>query len=337
MSKGKRAIWLSETNSTQLDRVYTPAIQEELADLVNLYPAALDQKNIRQHRQAAAEAEFAFATWGMPRFIQEEVKEFFPNLKIIFYGAGSVQAFARPFLHSGVRITSASWANAVPVAEYSLAQILLANKGFYLNTRLAQQDTEAARRVAAGFPGNYNVKVGLLGAGAIGSLVIGLLKPFQFEVLVFDPFLAEERAAQLGVKKTSLAEIFASCQTISNHLANLPATQGILNKEHFSLMLDNATFINTGRGAQVVEEDLVAALREKPLRSAVLDVTWPEPPLADSPLRQLENVFLTTHIAGSSGQEVERMASYMVDELKRHLAGQKLFYEVTIEMLATQA
>ncbi len=337
MSKKQQAIWLAAKDSNQLDRVYTTAIRQELAQLLDFHPTALNQENIKEHYQAAAAAEFAFATWGMPKFSQAEINEYFPNLKIVFYGAGSVQAFARPFLNAGIRISSASWANAVPVAEYTLAQILLANKGFYQNSRLAQQDTAAARRHAAGFPGNYNIKVGLLGAGAIGSLVIELLRPFQLEILVFDPYLAEDRAARLGVKKASLVEVFASCQTISNHLANLPATQGILNKEHFALMLDKACFINTGRGAQVVEEDLVAALKAKPDRTAVLDVTWPEPPDQASPLRQLANVFLTTHIAGSSGQEVERMASYMLDELKRHLSGQDLRYEVTLEILATQA
>lgn len=67
----------------------------------------------------------------------------------------------------------------------------------------------------------------------------------------------------------------------------------MLRYEHFSRMLPNAVFLNTGRGAQVVEEDLVRALQEEPGRTAVLDVTLPEPPEADSPLWKLENVVLT--------------------------------------------
>ena len=82
----------------------------------------------------------------------------------------------------------------------------------------------------------------------------------------------------------------------------------------FSRMPRNATFLNTGRGAQVVEADLVRALREAPDRTAVLDVTFPEPPAADSPLNALPNVFLTPHIAGSKGREVERMGAYMAEE-----------------------
>ena len=99
----------------------------------------------------------------------------------------------------------------------------------------------------------------------------------------------------MGVTKHSLEEIFSSCQTISNHLANNPKTVGILNVDLFNLMLDNATFINTGRGAQVVEKDLIAALKKAPARTAILDVTDPEPFEEDSELRSLENVILTPH------------------------------------------
>ena len=99
----------------------------------------------------------------------------------------------------------------------------------------------------------------------------------------------------------------------------------------------NATFLNTGRGAQVVEADLVRALREAPDRTAVLDVTFPEPPAADSPLNALPNVFLTPHIAGSKGREVERMGAYMAEECARWLSGAPTPYEVTLPMLETMA
>ena len=96
-------------------------------------------------------------------------------------------------------------------------------------------------------------------------------------------------------------------------------------------------FLNTGRGAQVVEEDLIRALQEEPGRTAVLDVTLPEPPEADSPLWKLENVVLTPHIAGSSGQEVARMGAYMQQEFFRLLAGQPVRFEVTEKLLETMA
>jgi phosphoglycerate dehydrogenase-like enzyme len=102
-------------------------------------------------------------------------------------------------------------------------------------------------------------------------------------------------------------------------------------------MNDTATFINTGRGTQVVEDDLIRALCEVPERTAILDVTDPEPPLADSPFYSMENVFLSPHIAGSAGNEVARMGHYMLEEYRKLVAGEVCKYEVTEKMLATMA
>ena len=102
-------------------------------------------------------------------------------------------------------------------------------------------------------------------------------------------------------------------------------------------MKPHAVFINTGRGAQVVEDDMIAALYDVPTRAAVLDVTWPEPPNADSPLYTMPNVFLTPHIAGSLGNEVHRMAEYMYEEYCSFDAGEPTRYSVSLKMLETMA
>ena len=80
----------------------------------------------------AKDVEYIFATWGMPTFTEEEIRSFLPSLKTVFYAAGTVRYFAEPFLKCGVRVHSAWAANAIPVAEYAVAQIILANKGYYM-------------------------------------------------------------------------------------------------------------------------------------------------------------------------------------------------------------
>jgi phosphoglycerate dehydrogenase-like enzyme len=294
------------------------------------------------------EEPYIFSSWGMPVFTEEQLSRHFPNLKAVFYAAGTVQAFARPFLNKGIRVFSAWVANAVPVAEFTLGQILLANKGFFQLDRHYRQDAaagepdrkgwEAAVAYGNSFPGNYGVQVGLLGAGAIGRLVIDMLKPFNMHVKVFDPFMSEEEAEKLGVEKTSMEDIFANCQTISNHLANNAQTQQILHDGLFRSMKENATFINTGRGAQVSVPGLVEALRECPGRTALLDVTDPEEPLpAGHPLWELPNVILTPHRAGSATEEIRRMGAYMFEEYGKLLKGEVPQYEVTLKMLETMA
>jgi len=316
--------------------------QERLARLqqeAGLMPEVLTREQVLENPVLTAETEYIFSTWGMPKFTEEEIRLCFPNLKAVFYAAGSVQAFAREFMNCGVKIFSAWAANAVPVAEYTVAQILLANKGFFQACR-REKDPESRREAAIyhrTFPGNYNCKVGLIGAGMIGKLVLQMLKPYDLDVYVSSTSMTEERAAAYGAKKATTEEIFAQCQTISNHVADLPATKGMFGKALFDLMKPNATFINTGRGAQVVEEDLIAVLARNPDMTAVLDVTYPEPPEEGSPLYTLPNVFLTPHIAGSSGDERQRMSAYMEEEFYRWRAGEPCKWEVTEKMLETMA
>ena len=186
-------------------------------------------------------------------------------------------------------------------------------------------------------PGNYGCKVGLIGVGMIGSLVAEMLKAYNHKILVFDPFCPQEKADRLGVELCSLERIFSECHVISNHLANNPQTVGMLNYELFKLMKPNATFLNTGRGAQIIEADLAKALTEKPDAVAVLDVTFPEPIQEGNPLLTLDNVYLTPHMAGSQADEVHRMAEYMIEEFKALTSGGETNYEVSKKMLETMA
>ena len=135
----------------------------------------------------------------------------------------------------------------------------------------------------------------------------------------------------------SLETVFRECQTVSNHLADNARTRGILDYRLFSAMRPDAAFINTGRGAQVIEPDLVRALEEEPGRLAVLDVTWPEPVEAGHAFLRLPNVVLFPHIAGYARREVLRMPDAMLEELSRYLRGEPLQFEVTADMLDTMA
>lgn len=318
--------------------VYAPVVTNRLKALTDCDCARYGKADVLADPAKFADTEYIFSTWGMPSFTEEEIKTCLPSLKAVFYGAGSVQGFARPFLNCGVKVFSAWAANAVPVAEYTVAQIILAGKDFFVQSRLlAAEDRAAAKARHGGHIGNYRKRVGLIGCGMIGSLVAELLKAYDLEVLAFDPFMSPEKAERLGVTPCSLEELFSTCSVVSNHLANNPQTQRMLTYKHFSSMLPYATFLNTGRGAQVVEEDLVRALSERPDLTAVLDVTHPEPSPAGHPFYSLPNCFMTPHIAGSLGGEVVRMAEYMVDEYERLTAGIPVKYEVTLKMLETMA
>ena len=326
---------------TPIGQVYSDAVRKKLYSLFD-FPTdhVITSAELDEYRGVLGQTDYIFSTWGMPCLTEEQIRAYLPNLKAVFYAAGTVQKFARPFIACGVKIFSAWAANAVPVSEYTFAAIMMASKGFF--HRLHRQSLGSEwhhRAVPVAFPGNYEIKVGIIGAGMIGKLVIGKLKSLdRIDVLVFDPFLSDEKAAELGVTKVSLETLFAQSDVISNHLADNAQTKGMLDGHLFGLMKRGSTFINTGRGAQVVEDDLIAALDEPDTyRAAVLDVTEPEPPEADSPLYTLDNVFLTPHIAGSMGNEHHRMSEFMYEEARAFDAGESTKYEVTLKMLETMA
>ena len=319
---------------------YSEETKALLAAELELLPVYYTEDALRDGKPhpELREVAYAFSTWGITALTEGEIASLLPSLKAVFYAAGTVQAFARPFMKRGVAIFSAWGANGVPVAEVTTAEIILANKGYFQTMHKGGSPDWPEHDRAKPHPGNYNTNVGIIGAGMIGSMVIEKLRQYQLNVKVFDPFLSAERAAALGAEKVDdLPELFAVCHVISNHLANNPQTVNMIDKRCFDRMEDNAVFINTGRGQQVVEADMIAALKEKPGRAAVLDVSWPEPPVPGSELYTMDNVILTPHTAGSIGNEIARMGAYMYREFHAFAAGQPTKYRVTEDMLATMA
>lgn len=330
-----RAIYLTNRVHT-IEKVFGPDQQARLAAMFGEAPPVVTPDMLPAGDYGAVEA--VFSTWGMPALAEAEIAAWLPGLRGVYYAAGSVQGFARPFLRRGVRVFSGWQANAIPVAQFALAHILLAAKGgLPVQALLRREGRAAARALFEAYPGNYGTRIGLLGCGAIGGLVAEMLKGSGNAVLAFDPYLPQAGAEALGVQPASLDEVFSTCLVISNHLANLPATQGIITRSHLLSMHPYATFINTGRGAQLDERDLYDALSLTPTRTAVLDVLTDEAGSDANPLHALPNCFLTPHIAGASGQECRRMADYILDACAQAAQGVASPYEVTEAMLATMA
>lgn len=331
------AIFLSQSPN-KLEAVYAQQQREVICAETGCDPRFYTKEDVLGDPKAFQGVKWIFSTWGMPAFAEEEIRSLFPNLEAVFYAAGSVQSFARPFLCCGVKVFSAWMANAVPVAEYTVAQILLANKGFFAASHcMSNGDAASARQIAKAYPGNFDTHVGIIGTGAVGALVCRMLKPYRLKVYACSLELTEEMAKELGVEISDMDTIFRSCQVVSNHLANNEKTKGIFTQKHFASMRPYATFLNTGRGAQVVESDLIGVLKQRPDLTAVLDVTYPEPPVEDSAFYQLPNCILTPHIAGSSGNEVQRMAEWIFAEFRRLRDGEACRYEVTEAMLEVMA
>ena len=310
-------------------------------DPVFMKTECITKKDILVSKEKFSMVEIIFSTWYMPEFTESEIKDYFPSLKAIFYSAGTVKYFAKPFLKNNIKIYSASKANGIPVAEFVAAQIILANKGYFqaqkeCHKSLWKLGYRNARSIANSKAGNFNAKIGIVGCGNVGSHIVKILKKYELDIYIYDPYLTPTDIAELGVKSVSLDEIISRCDVITNHLPDIQETKNVFNYSLLSKMKDNATFINTGRGAQIVENDLARVMREKPNACALLDVTRHEPVLPCSSLLRRKNIFITPHIAGSMSGEFERMVRCMFLAFKDFSEGRKSDFEINLEQLSKQ-
>jgi len=320
-----------------IDLVYPQNVTEEIKKLSDEVAPPMTADELLKNKSILKDVEVLFSGWGGPTF-DKELLDAFPHLKAIFYAAGTIKSIVtEEFWERNIKITSAYEANAVPVAEYTLSQILFSLKSGWKFVKEVKENRKYPPKPFHHIAGGYGSTVGLISLSTIGRKVNNLLQNFDVEILAYDPFVNTEEAAQLNVELCSLHEIFERSDVVSLHTPLLPETVGMITGEHFQVMKNDATFINTARGAIIKENELIEVLKERPDLTAILDVTYPEPPTKDSPLYDLSNAIITPHIAGSEGPECGRMGAYMLSEFKRYLNGEQLKWEVSKEKFKTMA
>ncbi|MBP1886322.1 hydroxyacid dehydrogenase [Sinorhizobium mexicanum] len=276
-----------------------------------------------------AETEILVTGWGAPPFDSAALAAA-PRLRLVVHAAGTVKGLIGDCVFdAGVAVSHAAEANAVPVAEFTLAAIIFAGKQVFRFRDLYAADRDRSRTyLLQGQPiGNYRRTVGIVGASRIGRRVIELLRPFDYHVLLYDPLVGQDAASALNVEKVDLDTLMARADIVSLHAPSLPETRHMIDARRLSLMKDGATLINTARGALVDEAALIDKLKTGTI-NAVIDVTHPEVPERGSLFYDLPNVFLTPHIAGAVGLERTRLGEMAADEIARFVEGRPLLYEV---------
>ncbi|MCX4416751.1 hydroxyacid dehydrogenase [Streptomyces sp. NPDC053741] len=315
--------------------VLSPGSLAALAEVCTLAPLpAIDDFTTEAARAVLADTEVLVTGWGCPP-IHAGVLAAAPELRAVVHTAGTVRGHVTDACWDrGIEVSSAAAANALPVAEYTLAMILLSGKRVLERAR----DFRATRVRDAWLAtppqvGNYRRTVGILSASLIGRRVIELLRPYDLRVLLHDPYVTDEEAAALGVRPVGLAELFAESDVVSVHTPLLPATTGLVSRALLTTMRPDAVLINTSRGAVVDQDALTDVLRADRVR-AVIDVTDPDPLPADHPLWDCDNAVITPHLAGSQGNELRRLADLAVGEVARWAAGDGFAHPVRRERLA---
>ena len=324
-TKIKSAVFCNNPGLTGVGEVYAGNRLDKLAEMTQLYPEIITENNFDQHIEGLKDIEVIFSTWGMLPLSSSRL-DFLPNLKALFYAASATEGFVHPFLRRNIIVCSAWRVNAIPVAEFTTAQILLSLKGYFRNSRSYNECAAYEKRETLMGPGIFRGKVALVGDGAISTLTAEYLARHDVDVTTI-PTREENMAA-------SLKEAFETAFVVSNHLPHRADNVGVLNGRLFASMPLGAAFVNTARGGQVNESEMIEVLRKRPDLTALLDVTCPEPPDNDSELFALPNVVLSSHVAGSINNEIPRMADCMFEEFHRYERGEILLNRVDESMFA---
>jgi phosphoglycerate dehydrogenase-like enzyme len=315
--------------------IYPSEIRQQIEERVEIISPPQSGESIASNPAILNTVELIFSGWGCPVFTAELLAQA-PNLKAVFYGAGSIRYFTtEAFWERGITVTSAYQANDIPVSEFSFAQIILALKRYWQHVQRFKESGVWWEHLPVA--GAYGSTIGLVSLGMIGSTLADRLKSLTVTVIAYDPLVSQQKAAELGVTLCSLNEVFSRADVVSLHTPWLPETEGLITSALITSMKEGATLINTARGAIIREDELASALNQRPDLYALLDVTWPEPPEVASPLMKLPNVIISPHIAGSMDGECQRNGQYVVDELKRYLAGEPLRFAITREKSAMMA
>ncbi|PSL52734.1 phosphoglycerate dehydrogenase-like enzyme [Saccharothrix carnea] len=314
--------------------VFPPDLVARLRQLVDLDPATPFTSFDGPAAAALARADVLITGWGSPR-VDADVLAAAPGLGAIVHAAGTVKATVHPVVFErGVIVSSAAEVNAVPVADYTLAMLVLGTKRAFGRARRYATAAEGDPRdwLTGDGTGLHDCAVGVVGASRIGRLVLRRLQSFDVEVLLHDPHVTRAEAAHLGAESVGMDELCRRSDVVTVHAPALPETRHLLDARRLDLLPDGALVINTARGSLIDTEALTRACATGRI-SAILDVTEPEPLPPGHPLFALPNVLITPHLAGAQGRELRRIGEFAVAEVGRFVQGRPLLGRVAPERL----
>lgn len=291
-------------------------------------------------RRRLADADVLITSWGVPALTAERLLAA-PRLRAVLHAAGSVRGFVGPEVwRRGIHVSAAADMNAVPVAEFTFAAIVMAGKKApFLAARSRDEGRQPvwAQLRSREDLSNCDRTIGVVGFSRIGRRVVDLLRLLENrEVLVADPYADPVQVAEAGARLVGLHELLRCSEALTLHAPALPSTCRLIGASELALLPDGATVINTARGAILDHDALVAECATGRL-DAILDVTDPEPLPPGHPLLTLPNVMVTPHVAGSLGAEARRLTAHALGELERWVVGEPLVSPVNPEEVEVRA
>jgi len=239
------------------------------------------------------------------------------NLKVVGRaGIGVDNVDIKAATDRGVIVMNTPFGNSITTAEHALAMMFALAR----DIPQANESTHAGKWEKNRFMGVelYNKTLGIIGCGNIGSIVANRAIGLKMNVLAYDPFLSDEKAVELGVKKVELDALFAEADFITLHVPKNEKTKGIINKDTIAKMKKGVRIINCARGGLVVEEDLKAALDSGHVAGAALDVFDVEP-ATSHPLFGNPKLICTPHLGASTDEAQVNVAIQVAEQMADYL------------------
>jgi D-3-phosphoglycerate dehydrogenase len=267
--------------------------------------------------------------------ITAELIEAAKNLKVIGRaGVGYENIDADAATKRGIVVMNTPGGNNVTTGEHTIALMMA----------LARHIPQAVASLKSGkwernkFIGAElcNKTIGVIGLGNVGRIVAERASGLKMKVIGYDPFIAAENIARMGVEPGTLKDIFTKSDFITVHVPLTPETQGLINKTAFAKMKSGVRIINCARGGIVDEQDLADAIKKGKVAGAALDVYVDEPPKPTHPLLQLEQVVTTPHLGASTDEAQLNVAIAVAEQMVDFLAKGVVRYAVNVPSVSPE-
>lgn len=288
-------------------------------DIEFVSPSAPDDQKIGVCHDAVA-----LIVAGSGRGVSPALLRNCPNAKLVqVLSAGHNRLDMKAVNEIGIPVAGNGGANAIPVAEHTLALILMVYRQLpdrWSNAKRGRWNQGLADSPIHEITGKT---VGIVGFGRIGRVVAGILRGFDCRLLfVSSAPIPPQVASQLGGTGASLDKLLRESDIVTLHVPLLSSTFRLIGERELSLMKPDAILVNTGRGAVVDEAALCRALKDGRLGGAGLDVLEHEPGTADNPLLNMPNAVVTPHNAGNSEEAAARAVDFALANIRRVLRGE---------------
>lgn len=319
---------------SMFEQVFPEDVLEKIASLGKLViKEKANELTEEELKELVKDVDAIVTSWGAPP-ITPAVIDNAPKLRFIGHAAGSIKHIVpEEAISKGIVVTNAARVMGLGVGEMNLTYMLAA-----LRSLVQFQENKKVHKWVKNYPirGLFYQTVGVVGLGNTAKEMLKLLKPFECNVLAYDPFLSDEVVQSLGATKVSLDEVMGRSTIICMHAPILPETRNMIGAEELALIQDGAIFINTARG-WLIDHDALVEEAKKGRFQICLDVTVPEPLPSDHPLWDMPNVMITPHIAGPTPDRRRDMGMDIAEKLEAFLKGEQLKDIIDLRRYQTMA